>query len=72
MEKKYAGPGAGMLNRILGGKVRDKHGKYGRRKKKYMRGMGRGMWTQKEVPEAGMLDRILRGKVWNKTGSTWN
>ena len=42
------GPGAGMLDRILGGGVRDKHGKYGkrkcRRKRKYMGRKGRGMW----------------------------
>ena len=47
------GPGVGMLNRILGEKVRDKRAKYGdedkygirkcRRKRKYVGGKGRGM-----------------------------
>ena len=63
------GSGEGMLNRILGGGVLDKHGKYGkrrcRRERKYMEGKGRGMWesTLEEGPEAaGMLKGFWEGK----------
>ena len=65
------GPGAGMLNRILGVEVRDKHGKYGirkcRRDRKYMRGKGRGMWGK--YAGTGMLNRILKWEMRDKTGN---
>ena len=77
-------PGAGMLNRILEGEVREKHGKYGNegkyekrkcgRKRKYMGGKGRGMRgsTLEEGFGAGMLNRILGGEVRDKTRNTGN
>ena len=71
---------ASMLNKILGGKVRDKYGKYRnegkywkkrcRREGKYMEGKGieiRGS-TLKEGPRAGMVNRLLGREVRDKTG----
>ena len=65
-----------MLNRILGGEVRDKHGKYGndgkygirkcsKRKRKYMGGKGEDMKGRalEEGHGAAMLNRILGGEV---------
>ena len=72
------GPGAGMLNRILGGEVRDNNGNCGNEgkyeKRKYMGGKGRGMWgsTLEEGPGASMLNRILEGEVWDKHGNCGN
>ena len=71
-------PGAGMLNRILREKVREKYGKYRKRKckrkRKYMGRKSRGMWesTLEKGLGAGILNRILGGKVQDKTGSTGN
>ena len=72
------GPGAGMLNKILGGEVQDKQGKYGNEgkygkykiAKKYMGGKGRGMRgsTPEEEPGAGMLNRILGGESVRQNG----
>ena len=72
------GPRMGMLKRILGREVRVKYRKYGnegkygirkcRRKRKYMGGMGRGVWssTLYEGPQPGMPKGILEGSTGNK------
>ena len=58
-----------MLNKILGGKVRDKHGKYGIRKYRRKEVHGRKGYrdvkgtTLEDGPGAGMLNRILGGEV---------
>ena len=77
------GPGAGKLNRILEGKVRDEHGKYGIRKckregstweekvegrERKCAGGGPGVGTW----QMGMLNRILGEEVRDKAGSTGN
>ena len=58
-----------MLNKILERKIRDKHGKYGKRKckreSKYMGEKG-----ERKYAGEGMLNKILRGKVRDKTEST--
>ena len=72
------GPEEGLLNRTLGGEVREKHGKYRNKKS-----MGKGStWEERvercegsmleEGPGAGMLNKILGGEVQNKTESTEN
>ena len=66
-----------MLNRILGGDVRDKHGKYGNEGKygirKYRRKGYRDIKgsTLEEEPVAGVLNNmILEGGVLDKTETT--
>ena len=58
-----------MLKRILGGEVRDKHGKSGirkcRRKRKYMEEKGRDVGKY----AGGGTSRILGGEVWGIEGS---